>query len=108
MDKVNKQQKYMITKNNQNLRQRMSTLGTENTQLKSALEASQQDNSEELIALEAAAPAAAESTPAPLTSSNGCEKRKELWSKFCRKKSRNRPCKRQFPIHLIWRVALYV
>jgi hypothetical protein len=70
MEKVNKQQKDMITKNNQIFRQRMSTLGAENTQLKSALESAQQESaaiSEERDALKAATPAAAESTPAPLT-----------------------------------------
>lgn len=70
MEKVNKQQKDAITKNNQIFRQRMSTLGAENTQLKSALEAAQKESaaiSEERDALKSAAPAAAESTSAPLT-----------------------------------------
>ena len=69
MEKVNKQQKDAITKNNQIFRQRMSTLGAENTQLKSALEAAQKESaaiSEERDALKSAAPAAAESTSAPL------------------------------------------
>jgi nucleoprotein TPR len=68
MEKVNKQQKDAITKNNQIFRQRMSTLGAENTQLKSALEAAQKESaaiSEERDALKSAAPA--ESTSAPLT-----------------------------------------
>ena len=70
MEKVNKQQKDMITKNNQIFRQRMSTLGAENTQLKSALESAQKESaaiSEERDALKATASAAAESTSAPLT-----------------------------------------
>jgi transposase len=70
MEKANKQQKDMITKNNQIFRQRMSTLGAENTQLKSAIEAAQKESaaiSEERDALKAAAPAAAESASAPLT-----------------------------------------
>jgi hypothetical protein len=70
MEKVNKQQKDMITKNNQIFRQRMSTLGAENTQLKSALESAQKESAailEERDTLKAAAPAAAESTSVPLT-----------------------------------------
>jgi hypothetical protein len=70
MEKVNKQQKDAITKNNQIFRQRMSTLGAENTQLKSALEAAQKESaaiSEERDSLKSAAPAAAESTSAVLT-----------------------------------------
>ena len=70
MEKVNKQQKDMITKNNQIFRQRMSTLGAENTELKSALESARKESatiSEERDALKAAAPAAAESASAPLT-----------------------------------------
>lgn len=70
MEKANKVQKDTITKNNQIFRQRMSTLGAENTQLKSALEAAQKESvaiSEERDALKAAAPAAAESTSALLT-----------------------------------------
>jgi transposase len=70
MEKVNKQHKNMITKNNQIFRQRMSTLGGENTQLKPALESAQKESaaiSEERDALKAAAPAAAESTSMPLT-----------------------------------------
>ena len=69
MEKVNKQQKDMITKNNQIFRQRMSTLGAENTQLKSALEAAQKESAailEERDALKAAVPGAADSTSAPL------------------------------------------
>jgi hypothetical protein len=70
MEKVNKQQRDLITKNNQTFRQRMSTLGAENTELKSALESAQKESaaiSEERDALKAAAPAAVESTSAPLT-----------------------------------------
>lgn len=70
MEKVNKQQKDMITKNNQIFRQRMSTLGAENTQLKLTVETAQKESaaiSEERDALKAAAPAAAESASAPLT-----------------------------------------
>lgn len=70
MEKVNKQQKDMITKNNQIFRQRMSTLGAENTQLKLTVEVAQKESaaiSEERDALKAAAPAAAESASAPLT-----------------------------------------
>src|SRR6266478_4963305 len=70
MEKANKQQKDTITKNNQFYRQRMSTLGAENTQLKSALEAAQKESAtiaEERDTLKAAAPAAAESTSAPIT-----------------------------------------
>lgn len=70
MEKANKVQKDTITKNNQIFRQRMSTLGAENTQLKSALEVAQKESvalSEERDALKAAAPAAAESTSALLT-----------------------------------------
>jgi hypothetical protein len=70
MEKANKQQKDMITKNNQIFRQRMSTLGAENTELKSALESAQKESaaiSEERDALKAAALATAESTSAPLT-----------------------------------------
>jgi len=63
MEKANKHQKDMITKNNQIFRQRMNTLGAENTQLKSALEVAQK----ECDALKVAAPAATESTSAPLT-----------------------------------------
>ena len=67
MEKVSKQQKDAITKNNQIFRQRMGNLGAENTQLKSALEAAQKESaaiSEERDALKAAPPAAAESTSA--------------------------------------------
>ena len=70
MEKANKVQKDTITKNNQIFRQRMSTLGAENTQLKSALEVAQKESvalSEERDALKAAAPAVAESTSALLT-----------------------------------------
>ncbi len=74
MEKVIKQQKDTITKNNQIFRQRMSTLGAENTQLKSTLEAAQKESaaiSEERDALKVAAPAAAESTSSPLTEELG-------------------------------------
>jgi hypothetical protein len=68
MEKANKQQKDMITKNNQIFRQRMSTLGNENAQLKSDLQAAQESaTSEERDALKTAAPAVAESTSAPPT-----------------------------------------
>ena len=70
MEKVNKHQKDAIAKNNQIFRQRMSTLGAENTQLKSALEAAQKESaaiSEERDSLKSAAPAAAESTSTQLT-----------------------------------------
>ena len=70
MEKVTKHQKDAITKNNQIFRQRMSTLGAENTELKSSLEAARKESaaiSEELDALKSAAPAAAESASAPLT-----------------------------------------
>jgi hypothetical protein len=93
-------------------RQRMSTLSAENTQVKAALEAAQKESVvilQERDALKAAALAAAESTSAPLMkSSNGYKKRKEPRSKLCRKKSQNRVCKHLFPIHLIWRLVLYV
>jgi predicted RNase H-like nuclease (RuvC/YqgF family) len=64
---MNKTHRDAITKNNQIFRQRMSALGSENTQLKSALEAAQKESaavSEERDALKASAPA--ESTSAPL------------------------------------------
>jgi hypothetical protein len=80
MEKVNKQQKDMITENNQIFRQRLSTLCAENTQLKSALEAAQKESaaiSEERNALKVAARAAAESTSA-LKTPNGCENKKSL------------------------------
>lgn len=70
MEKVIKHQRDTIAKNNQTFRQRMNTLGAENTQLKSALEAAQKESaaiSEERDALKSAAPAAAESSSAPLT-----------------------------------------
>jgi len=70
MQKVNKQQKDMITKNNQIFRQRMSTLGAENTQLKLALDTTQNESaaiSEERDALKDAAPATTEFTSAPPT-----------------------------------------
>ena len=70
MEKASKQQKDMITKNNQTFRQRMSTLGAENTRLKSALETAQKESaalSEERDALKVAAPAAVESTSALVT-----------------------------------------
>jgi hypothetical protein len=59
----------MITKNDQTFWQRMSTLGAESTQLKSALEAAKKESasiSEERDALKAAAHATAESTAVPL------------------------------------------
>ena len=63
---MNKAQKDAITKNNQIFRQRMSALGSENTQLKASLETAQKESaaiSEERDALKASAPA--ESTSAP-------------------------------------------
>jgi hypothetical protein len=68
LERLNKSQKEAITKNNQIFRQRMSALGTENTQLKSNLEAAQKDSAamaEERDALKASP--AAEPTSEPLT-----------------------------------------
>jgi hypothetical protein len=72
MEKVNKQQKDMITKNNLNqiFRQRMSTLGAENAQREPALDCAQKESaaiSEERNVLKVAAPVVAGSTSAPLT-----------------------------------------
>ena len=68
----------MITKNNPFFRQQMSTLGAENTQPKSALEAVQEESaaiSEERDTLKAAAFEATESTSAPVTEELVCLRR---------------------------------
>jgi len=65
---MNRQHKETITKNNQIFRQRMSALGTENTQIKSDLETARKEVatiSEERDALKTSAPA--ESTSEPLS-----------------------------------------
>jgi nucleoprotein TPR len=67
---MNKSHKEAIMKNNQIFRQRMGTLGAENTQLKASLEAAQKESAalaEERDALKASAAVAEPASSEPLT-----------------------------------------
>src|SRR6266404_6711669 len=78
---MNKSHREAITKNNQIFRQRMSTLGAENTQLKTDLEEAQKESAaiaEERDALNAAAATAATATEQPIISEPPTEELERL------------------------------